>query len=224
MTEFKKFKELEYIMQYPEGYRSGDRCPVIMLLHGAGYRGEDINFLTNNAYFKETAKHEGFPFITIAPQCHTNTTWFDWFGELKELANYIANADFADRRHIYLMGPSMGGYGTWQLGMSCPEIFAAIVPICGGGMYWNTARLKNTPVWAFHGALDTTVLPEESKKMVDRVNHYGGEAILTIYPDNAHNAWSDTYGNYDVFKWLLSKENSYTVEEDAGSHSGDNFG
>lgn len=102
----------------------------------------------------------------------------------------------------------MGGYGTWQLAMSMPEYFAAIAPICGGGMYWNAGRLINVPVWAFHGALDTTVLPEESKKMVDAVNKKGGQARLTVYPENAHNAWSDTYANPELFAWFLQHENS----------------
>ena len=105
------------------------------------------------------------------------------------------------------MGASMGGYGTWQLAMSLPDIFAAIVPICGGGMYWNAGKLKNVPVWAFHGALDKTVLPEESEKMVNAVNKRGGSARLTVYPENGHNAWSDTYSNPEVFEWLLSNTN-----------------
>jgi len=91
--------------------------------------------------------------------------------------------------------------------MSIPETFAAIVPICGGGMYWNTKRLINVGVWAFHGGQDKTVLPEESEKMVNKINKLGGNAKLTIYPDNAHNAWTDTYSNPEVFNWLLSHTN-----------------
>ena len=105
------------------------------------------------------------------------------------------------------MGPSMGGYTSWALGMSMPEYFAAIVPICGGGMYWNAGRLINVPIWAFHGGKDSVVFVEESKKMVNAVNANGGNAKLTIYPENDHNAWSDTYSNYEVFEWLLSHKN-----------------
>ena len=97
----------------------------------------------------------------------------------------------------------MGGYATWQLAMSMPEAFAAIVPICGGGMYWNAERICNVPVWAFHGGKDTTVFLEESVKMIEAVKRCGGEAKLTVYPENAHDAWSDTYRNPEVFAWLL---------------------
>jgi len=108
---------------------------------------------------------------------------------------------------VYLMGFSMGGYGTWQLAMSIPNMVAAIVPICGGGMYWNAGRLMNVPVWAFHGKEDALVYVEESEKMVRAVNKNGGKAKLTIYPECGHDSWSETYKNPEVFEWLLSKTN-----------------
>jgi predicted peptidase len=140
------------------------------------------------------------------PLCHENT-WFDMWEQLKEFILYTTTLPNVDKERIYLMGASMGGYATWAMAMSTPELFAAIVPICGGGMYWNAVRLVNVPIWAFHGAKDTTVLPEESKKMVDAVNRKGGTAKLTVYPENAHDAWNDTYRNPEVFEWLLSHKN-----------------
>ena len=122
----------------------------------------------------------------------------------------MADLKYVDRERIYLMGSSMGGYGAWQLAMSRPEIFAAVAPICGGGMYWNAGRLKNTPVWAFHGDSDCIVLPEESRKMVDAVNKCGGKAYLTIYENTAHNAWTPTFKDPEVWKWMLSNKNQYT--------------
>ena len=125
---------------------------------------------------------------------------------------FIANSDFADKNHIYGMGVSMGGYTLWQLGMSMPEVFAAIAPVCGGGMYWNAERLKNVPVWAFHGAKDELVYPDESKKMVDKVNECGGNAKLTIYPEFGHNAWDGAYPCRELYEWFLSHENKNDLE------------
>ena len=97
----------------------------------------------------------------------------------------------------------MGGYTTWQLAMSRPEWFAAIIPICGGGMYWNAARLIHMGVWAFHGDIDGAVFTEESKKMTDAVNANGGNARLTVYENTGHDAWTRTFENKDVWAWLL---------------------
>ncbi|MBQ8637016.1 MAG: prolyl oligopeptidase family serine peptidase [Clostridia bacterium] len=206
-----QFVDFKYIIRYPDCYKEGEKFPVIILLHGAGSRGNDIDVLTNNPYFSIVNRHSDFPFITVAPQCSENT-WFDMFELLKRFVYKIADENFADKNRIYLMGASMGGYGTWQLAMSLPELFAAIVPICGGGMYWNAPRLVNVPIWAFHGEKDTVVHKEESIKMVDAVNRCGGSAKLTIYPENEHDAWSDTYNNPEVFRWLLSNVNKNSVK------------
>ena len=200
------FESLHAIVRYPNGYQQGKKYPVIILLHGAGGRGNDLEVTRQNPFFVITDQMADFEFISVAPQCCANT-WFDLFEQLSRFAHAVSAAEFTDPERVYLMGPSMGGYGTWQLAMSLPELFAAIVPICGGGMYWNAGRLANVPVWAFHGALDQIVLLEESQKMVDAVNHCGGNAKLTVYPQNTHDAWCDTYSNSQVFAWLLSHKN-----------------
>ena len=209
--ESSKIENMQYITAYPPEYKSEEKYPVIIFLHGAGTRGNDLEVLKNNAYFKIVAEYQDFPFVTVAPLCSENS-WFDMFATLKKLVCKITQADFADSERIYLVGNSMGGYGTWQLAMSMPEMFAAIVPVCGGGMYWSAGRLANVPVWAFHGKQDATVFVEESEKMVNAVNKKGGNAKLTIYPENGHNSWDDTYKNPEVFEWLLSNRNSNIKE------------
>ena len=205
--EIKDYKKLKYIFVFPDNYNESKKYPLLFKLHGAGGRGHDITPLLNDsAFLKEREKLSDFEFITVMPLCHENT-WFDMWEELKDFVVYIAQTDNIDSERIYLMGASMGGYATWQLAMSCPELFAAIVPICGGGMYWNAARLVNVPIWAFHGAKDTVVLPRESEIMVERANACGGNAKLTVYPENDHNAWSDTFSNPKVYEWLLSHKN-----------------
>ena len=206
---------LEYVIKYPSNFDSSNKYPVLFFLHGAGTRGNDINKLIENPFFDETEKHGDLPFIIVAPLC-SEDTWFDMWERLKKLVDHISSLPDADLDRMYIMGASMGGYATWQLAMSMPEKFAAIVPICGGGMYWNASRLKDIPVWAFHGALDGVVFPDESKKMVEKVNKRGGNARLTVYPENEHNAWSDTYSNREVFEWLLShrKSSSHTSGTD----------
>ncbi len=202
----KRYKNMQYLIRYPEGYQPGQRCPVIFFLHGAGTRGNDLSVLENNLYFSLTARHASFPFVTVAPLCAAEC-WFDVFETLKELFCSVAAAPFADPERLYVMGASMGGYATWQLGMSLPEWIAAMIPICGGGMYWDAGRLVNVPVWAFHGQKDPTVFVEESVRMTEAVRRCGGTAKLTLYPENGHDAWSDTYADPTVFAWLLQHRN-----------------
>jgi len=201
---------MQYILRKPEEYDPDKQYPILLFLHGAGTRGTDLAPLASNPFFKITAALDFFPFITIAPLCHADT-WFDLMDVLQSLVHHIASAPYTDAQRIYLMGNSMGGYATWQLAMSMPEYFAAICPICGGGMYWNASRLVNVPVWAFHGAKDDTVYVQESIWMTEAINRCGGQAKLTIYPENGHDSWSDTYTNPEVYQWLLSHTNKNTL-------------
>ncbi len=203
MLEFKRFETLQYLIHYPDGYRQGEKYPVILLLHGSGSRGTNLLTVSRNDYFEITRRHKDFPFITVAPQCHENT-WFDLWETLKRFTQELLDMKFCDDKRLYAVGMSMGGYAVWQLAMSMPYLFAAIVPICGGGMYWNAQRLVNTPIWAFHGQQDTLVYPEESVKMTSAVNACGGNARLTLYPDCAHPSWQNAFSEPELFPWLLS--------------------
>lgn len=210
--EYRKYKNLEFVLSLPDNFREEEKYPVIIFLHGAGTRGNNISEVAENLFYKICEKYKKFDFVTAAPQCNADS-WFDIFSEVIEFSEYIQSLDFIDPSRIYGMGASMGGYGIWQLAMSCPDRFAAIVPICGGGMYWNAARLKNIPVWAFHGDCDAVVDKSESEKMVTAVNRCGGTAKLTVYPNCGHDAWSETYGNAEVFEWLARQSKKGDITE-----------
>ncbi len=198
------FNGMKYVLQLPEGYREGEKYPTLLFLHGSGTRGEDIELLRSNCFFKLIKEHKDLPFVCIAPQCKKNS-WFDEFESLKAFVQFVTEQDFVDTKRLYLIGNSMGGYGSWELAMCCPEYFAAVVPICGGGMYWNAGRLKHLPIWAFHGEKDRVVFVEESRKMVDAVNKRGGNARLTLYPEAEHDSWTETYKNRELMLWLLEQ-------------------
>ena len=191
------------MIKYPDGYEAGKKYPVIFLFHGAGSRGTDAYSLRKNDYFTITDGFEDFEFVTVAPLCHEDT-WFDLWETLRAFVEEMTLEPFCDIKRVYAVGQSMGGYAVWQIAMSMPAYFAAIVPICGGGMYWNAARLKNVPVWAFHGSDDPVVKVEESVKMVNAVNASGGSAKLTVFDGVGHMSWCEVYSKKEVFEWLLS--------------------
>ena len=98
----------------------------------------------------------------------------------------------------------MGGYGTWALAAAQPDRFAAIIPICGGGNPKDAARIKDLPIWVFHGAKDPTVPLARSQEMVDALKAAGSDVKFTVYPDAVHDCWTETYDNPEVYSWLLS--------------------
>ncbi len=117
-----------------------------------------------------------------------------------------------DTNRVYLTGLSMGGYGTWDLGLAYPERFAAIVPICGGGQLISVIlpsrekgpALKTLGVWAFHGGKDPVVPLEESQRMVAALKKAGVQDVkLTVYPKAGHDSWTEAYNNPELYQWLL---------------------
>jgi predicted peptidase len=105
---------------------------------------------------------------------------------------------------VYLTGLSMGGFGSWALACRYPERFAAVAPICGGGDRYRVSRLKDVPVWVFHGAKDPVVPVQASVDMVEALKKAGGNVQLTVYPEAQHDSWTETYNNSKLYEWFLS--------------------
>ena len=205
----------DYLLFLPRGYdaSSGKRWPLILFLHGAGERGSEIWKVAKHGPPKIASRSTNFPFIVVSPQCPDGKFWSEDL--LLALLDEVTNKYAVDGRRIYLTGLSMGGFGTWNLGLSHPERFAAIAPVCGGGetILLTLARdfeheklpwLKTMGVWAFHGAKDPTVTADESEHMVNALKKIGcADVKLTVYPEAQHDCWTDTYQNPELFAWFL---------------------
>jgi predicted peptidase len=199
-----------YLLFLPQQYQraSSKRWPLILFLHGAGQRGKNVWLVAKHGPPKVAASQPGFPFLVVSPQCPEGQLWSN--ESLLPLLEEVTREYRVDRTRVYLTGLSMGGYGTWNLGLSHPERFAAIAPICGGGNMVllgladpTNSALKSLPIWAFHGARDEVVNLSESKRMVEAARAFGCDAKLTIYPDAGHDSWTVTYENRELYQWFL---------------------
>lgn len=202
-----KTVELKYHLYLPDGYgeEQGKSWPLILFLHGAGERGNDLERVKIHGFSKMLTGYPDFPFILVSPLCPANSWWTEQLDGVKALLDEIIDNYAVDTRRVYLTGLSMGGQGAWYLALAYPERFAAVVPICGWSIPYLGCRLKDVPVWAFHGALDGTVPPSESERMVGAIQECGGDARLTIYPEAHHDSWTATYTNPELYEWLLDQ-------------------
>ena len=207
--ERKQVFSADYLLFLPEGY-GGDaakRWPLILFLHGAGERGSNVWLVTKHGVPKVDTQQSGFPFIVVAPQCPKGKIWSN--DQILALLDAVETQYAVDTRRVYLTGISMGGFGTWSLGLSHPERFAAIAPICGGGdlitpLLADKSELVRLSMWAFHGAKDPTVPLAESERMVGYMKKIGVKEVkFTVYPEAQHDCWTQTYANPELFAWFL---------------------
>lgn len=214
-SEFRGVK-INYSLYLPDVIDNGRKYPLIIFLHGAGERGDDITKVYKLGlpkYLKDGMKMEAF---VLSPQCPSRIVWANITFDIKTLIDSIINCYPVDKSKVALTGASMGGYGTWDIGMTYSNFFSCILPICGEGSIWRVINLKNMPVYAYHGANDSLIPPTCSQKIVDAVNGAGGSAKLTILPNKGHNCHDAVYLESGGIEWMLSqKRTDFSIQKEA---------
>ena len=152
------FFNFNYVQYLPVDYDETKKYPLVLFLHGAGERGDDLDLAVKHGYMKYV-KEEGreYPFIFIAPQCPAGKYWGCYTESLIAFLDEMIQTLPIDEARVYLTGLSMGGAGTWMLGNVCPNKFAAIAPVCGFGNHYFVSAMKDLPIYAFHGDCDDVV-------------------------------------------------------------------
>jgi predicted peptidase len=202
-----------YLLFLPPGYDTRQRYPLILFLHGAGERGGDLNRVRIHGPPKLVEQRpDEFPFIVVSPQVPDDRIWSTRV--LDALLEEVAERYAVDPDRIYVTGLSMGGYGAWHLAMEFPDRFAAIAPISGGGTITGACTLRHLPIWVFHGARDEVVPVSRSEELVERLRRCDGHVRYTRYEDAGHDAWTRTYENPELYRWLLQHRRGAPGERD----------
>ena len=176
----------------------GSKVPLVIFLHGAGERG------TNNVAQLRHGVEELLNAMrhTMLPKPSETMAL-----ELALIDKLLADQR-TDARRVYVTGISMGGYGTWDIICRRPQLFAAAMPICGGGDTAQAAKIAKVPIWVFHGSADRAVPVFRSRSMVSALWAAGSNAHYREYPDAGHNVWTRTYRDDEVLKWFFSQRNT----------------
>ena len=195
--------EGDYLIYLPANYDASREWPLLLFLHGAGERGDDVSRVALHGPPKLIRNATlDLPFIVVSPQVPEERIWSVRF--LDALLEDIVQTHSVDKDRIYVTGLSMGGYGTWELALEFPHRFAAIAPISGGGTAPGACTLRHLPIWAFHGARDQVVPPYNTDDFVTRLRACDGHIRYTRYEDAGHDAWTRTYADPALYEWLLS--------------------
>lgn len=127
---------------------------------------------------------------------------------LQDLLDQVVRQAAIEPERLYLTGISMGGFGAFQLAAEAPQRFAALAPICGGGDLAWAQKLRDIPIWAFHGAKDDVVPASSSQRMVNALREVGANVRFTLYEDLGHDCWSRAYEDSELYSWMLGIKRS----------------
>ncbi len=208
-------RAINYLLYTPAafGRQPGRRWPLIVFLHGGGERGDDPQLLKAQPLPKTLAGPATFPAIVFSPQLPLRLTfWSDLIEPVDVLLRRLEAHYAVDKRRVYLTGLSTGGFGTWEYGLRHPRRFAALVPIAGGydggsAVPAGICALRNVPIWAFHGALDTIIPPERSAVLVGALRACGSKVVrFTLYAGVDHfGSWPRAYADPALWRWLFAQ-------------------
>jgi len=196
---------VKYVVYVPKGYDPEKPHPTILFLHGAGEQGDDGKKQAGQGLGNAIKLGEDkWNFIVIFPQKPPGGGGFNQHEKLiLDIIEKTKKEYKVDDKRFYITGLSMGGFGTWALICKYPTMFTAAAPICGGGNPAEAEKIKDLPIWNFHGDKDPAVNIKKSQDMIDAIKAAGGNPKFTIYPGVGHNSWDKAYREEKLNEWFL---------------------
>jgi predicted peptidase len=176
--------------------------PILIFLHGKSLSGTDLNRVLKYGVIHEMNKGRKIPAIVVAPQVASGSWQPD---KLLELLDYIEKTYKTDKKRVYVVGMSLGGYGTLHFAGAYPNRVTAAVALCGGGYQNDACNLAKIPLWIQHGTADKAVSIEESRKIVRAIERCNGGKHM-IYREIVgadHGAMERVFRNDELYNWLF---------------------
>jgi predicted peptidase len=210
---------MPYRLFIPGGYDRQRKYPLIVWLHGAGGAGNDNlrqisgDQIPGTRTWTKPDNQMKYPAFVIAPQ--SPGRWADVGHEKLDsplllvvgILDSLKSQFSIDPQRIYVAGQSDGGYGVWDLITKRPELFAAAIPVCGGGDPARSARVAKMAIWVFHGDADETIPVTASRQMVAAVKKAGGHPRYTEYKGMGHDVWTRAFAEPELVDWLFAQHN-----------------
>ncbi len=202
-----------YDLLIPQSYDPSKKYALVLLLHG--YQNE-IHKYSELAKDDKNSELDSLGIIKVALYGRRNHFYLGAAEEdVLTVMNIVQSKYSIDQNRIYLTGSSMGGYGTWFIGLNHPDLFAAISPVCPPSIFQGTkfistispieyiSNAQHLPARIYHGAADSTVNVDNSRQMAGRLKEMNYDYVYTEYPGVGHDSWNKADADKDRLPWLL---------------------
>lgn len=187
--------------------------PVVIFLHGASLCGNNLERVRRYGTIDAIEKGREVDAYVIAPQ-NPGGSWNP--KKIINILDYVSQHHKVDLDRVYVMGMSLGGYGTIDLAATYPDRIAAAIAMCGGGTVSNLGNLNDVPLWIVHGTADRAVNVHESDKVVSAMRESDKDTPRLVYnrvPGMNHSQPARMFYLPESYDWLFSHSLSDPARE-----------
>lgn len=188
----------------PDDYDAqGLPLPLIIFLHGASLCGNNLDRVLRYGTLDAIEKGKIIPALVVAPQ-NPGGAWNP--DKINDMLQWMEAHYRVDASRIYVLGMSLGGYGTLDFAGTYPDKIAAAMALCGGCTLKNQQNLGRVPLWIIHGTADKAVGVNESKAVVQGLHKAGNDKLLRYdwVKGGSHGLLARLFYMQKTYDWLFA--------------------
>jgi predicted peptidase len=188
----------------PEDYYfTQERTPVVIFLHGASLCGRNMSRSRRYGPLDAIVKGRDIPALVIVPQ-NPGGAWSP--KKVYDVLQWTRQHYPSDSTRVYVLGMSLGGYGTMDFAGTYPDKVAAAMALCGGCTLRDVLPLGNLPLWIIHGTADRAVPVSKSKEVVRALQkaHQDSRLRYDWWSGANHGAPARVFYSKKTYEWLFS--------------------
>ena len=181
--------------------------PVVLFLHGASLRGNDLNRVRKYGPLDAISMGRDINAIIIAPQ-NPGGAWNSY--KVLDILNWVCKQYDVDTNRIYLIGMSLGGFGTIEFLANHAEKIAASMELCGGTIRKDLCKLNTVPLWIIHGMADRAVPVSRATEIYESMKKCGPTDLLRLdkWPGVNHGDLARLFYLKETYDWLFAHSKS----------------
>lgn len=184
-------------------FYSQEQTPVIIFLHGASLCGNNLDRVRRYGPLDAIVKGRDIDALTIVPQ-NPGGAWSP--KKIMDMLDWVEKNYACDSSRVYVLGMSLGGYGTMDVCATYPDRIAAGMALCGGSSLKDVSGLGKLPFWIIHGTADKAVSIQQSKRVVEQLKNSGNDTRLIYdwWQGANHGTPARVFYMKKTYEWLFS--------------------